>query len=256
MNFKSCYSYHEFAWHVWRNSRYILDSEAKNFLDTLVWHFSKRVLIANKGDKLWRSQLGYGQHKVNIGDGHTGYQAVPHPRKRMKPIPEKVSDGRVNPAGIPYLYLSCDKNTAMSEVRPWLEAMVSVCVFELVKDIRLVDFTKHKGPNFHTWWEEPTDPDEINGHVLKDIDHAFSRPVAPSDDATSYIPTQIIAERMKHEGFDGIAFRSSLNEKGINIVLFDLDAAEIISCHLFETKKIEFEFAETGNPYYVQKEAE
>ncbi len=69
-----------------------------------------------------------------------------------------------------------------------------------------------------------------------------------------YVPTQIIAETLKFRAFDGIAYRSSLGE-GHNIALFDLRAASLISCHLFETRQLSFEFHETANPYVLKERA-
>ena len=70
-----------------------------------------------------------------------------------------------------------------------------------------------------------------------------------------YVPTQIIAELFKVSGFDGIAYRSSLGH-GHNIALFDLDAAKLINCFLFEVKKITFDFAEASNPYFLRNHYE
>jgi hypothetical protein len=39
------------------------------------------------------------------------------------------------------------------------------------------------------------------------------------------VPTQILAETFKAEGFDGVAYRSGL-ERGTNIVLFDARVAK------------------------------
>src|SRR5262252_4924229 len=49
--------------------------------------------------------------------------------------------------------------------------------------------------------------------------------------------TQIIAELFKRHGFDGVAYKSSLGP-GHNIAFFDLDAADLINCFLFEVKSV------------------
>ena len=78
------------------------------------------------------------------------------------------------------------------------------------------------------------------------------KPVTPSDDDADYVPTQIIAELFKANGFDGIACRSSLGD-GRNVVLFDLDAAGIMKCELFELSGLQFKFEETATPYFMSK---
>lgn len=35
------------------------------------------------------------------------------------------------------------------------------------------------------------------------------------------------------------------------MVIFDIEAADIVNCFLFETKGIEFKFEEAANPYFV-----
>ena len=44
----------------------------------------------------------------------------------MKPLERIALEGRTNPKGIPYLYLSSKKETAMSEVRPWIGGYISL----------------------------------------------------------------------------------------------------------------------------------
>lgn len=95
-------------------------------------------------------------------------------------------------------------------------------------------------------------PKDWDKAVWAAIDRAFARPVARTDDVGEYVPTQIIAETFKARGFDGIAYRSALDD-GHNIALFDISAAHLVTCHLFEARKLQFEFHETANPYFVKE---
>ncbi len=52
-----------------------------------------------------------------------------------------------------------------------------------------------------------------------------------------YVPTQIIAELFKCNGFDGIIYKSMLG-KGYNVVLFDVGATQLVNCNLFELENI------------------
>jgi hypothetical protein len=92
------------------------------------------------------------------------------------------------------------------------------------------------------------DAAERNLAVWADIDQAFSRPVHITDDTAEYAPTQMIAEWFKCKGYDGIAYKSSL-EKGHNIALFYLDAAECYGpLQLYALKHVHFDFSEASNP--------
>jgi hypothetical protein len=86
--------------------------------------------------------------------------------------------------------------------------------------------------------------------VWHDIDRAFSLPVSRSDDVANYVPTQIIAELFKQNGFDGICYGSSLGP-GKNVVLFDLDAVKIQGCCLYRVMGVDVEFEQESNPYVV-----
>ena len=90
--------------------------------------------------------------------------------------------------------------------------------------------------------------------VWTQIDRAFSKPTTSADDAADYVPTQVIAELFKSEGYGGIAYRSAFGEDGYNIVLFDTDDANLTSCGLFEVKSLEFSFKEADNLYWVKED--
>jgi hypothetical protein len=165
----------------------------------------------------------------------------------MKPCQGTASEGRANPKGIPYLYLSEGKNTAMAEVRPWVGSLISVGQFETLRDLVLINCSSEH-PKVMFYIEEP-DPLKREQAVWYDINRAFSRPVNPSDSLADYAPTQIIAELFKNNGFDGIVYNSSLGED-LNVVLFDLDSVRGICRYLYETKTVKFKFDPSKSPYW------
>jgi len=160
----------------------------------------------------------------------------------MLPVQGKSSEGRANPRGIAYLYLASDKDTACAEARPWKGALMSVAFFKTKRELKVVDCSKDvremKGSTFY--FEEP-DPEVREKSVWADINRAFSKPVNPNDPETEYVPTQIIAELFRKEDYDGIVYQSSL-ATGVNLVVFDFSAVEMIFCFLTKTRNINFEF--------------
>jgi hypothetical protein len=102
------------------------------------------------------------------------------------------------------------------------------------------------------YFREPEDPQQRERAVWGEIAYAFSEPVIPSDDKADYAPTQILAETFRRAGCDGIRYKSRLG-KGYSFALFDLDSAVLINCGIYETRAVEFEFAQAGNPYFVAK---
>jgi len=249
--FKSYGSYSVFEQAVREKNRFIHDSAVKDFLKTVLETGKSRVEKVREGGILWRSQLGHDWEPHYEGDEHIADVPSPFFHKRMKPLKDSACEGRANPKGIPYLYLSTDKNTSMAEVRPWIASYISVGRFKLLRDVRLINCTINNRRKPFIYFKEPP-PQEREIAVWGDIDEAFSRPVTPNDSIADYVPTQILAELFKNNGFDGIAYRSSLG-KGHNIVLFDLNAADLIKCALHQAKEISFSFSQVSNPYFVRK---
>ncbi|MCI8595121.1 MAG: RES family NAD+ phosphorylase [Oscillospiraceae bacterium] len=127
------------------------------------------------------------------------------------PPADSIRPGRANPDHIRYLYLSEDPYTPVYEVRPIIGQTISVARFKVKADLKIFDLTvqlydKNKSPEY----ELPS--------LFNSVGRMFSKPY--SGKPTEYIPTQYVAEEIKRMGFEGIRFRSSLNEGGINIVLF------------------------------------
>ena len=212
------------------------------------------------GKVLWRAQIGSRKWARTDGDGHSWSEDAPFAPERMKPLPWNPSEGRVNPRGIAYLYLATDRETAIAEVRPWSGALVSVGAFKTKRDLRLVDCTRYHGKG-GSWsyllgvpieeWDH-LNQTQIDEAVWSDIDTAFSSPVDPSDEFVSYIPTQIIAEQFIADGFDGVVYKSALNERGINLAIFRLEDADMERSHLFTVRGVRYVLEETANPWFVQ----
>lgn len=251
MSFKSWRSYWEFSNAVHTKNRYILDSESKNFLKAIVDTCENRVRVIKKGSVLWRAQIGHSVEPIYSGDIHVDDEPVPFPPLRMKPLDNSASEGRANPKGIPSLYVATTKETAMSEVRPWLGSIISAGQFEVQRELRIIDFSvEHGKNNLDYFFKKPSDEETLKA-VWSEIDNAFSRPTESSDLKSEYAPTQIISEFIKSKGFDGIAYKSSLAD-GHNCALFDLDSAKLINCSIYSSKKIKFDFSEINNPYFVK----
>lgn len=134
------------------------------------------------------------------------------------PPHQAAKAGRINPAGISYLYTSDSMKTAALEVRPVRSQIISVVEIEITEDIKLFDLAIN-----HNQEKKEVPMSKINWSALGEY---FSQPNYSGDEA--YLATQYISEYIKSkkdsEGkhmFDGICFESSLNPDGLNYVLFD-----------------------------------
>lgn len=232
--FKSWSSFLSFRHRTEHGERYFHGVEVQEFLRAVLATAQDRAESVPRAQRYCRAQLGSDEEPCRDLDGQiVDYRAIAYPAKRMKPLPEKAWEGRVNPKGIPYLYLSSDEKTAISEIRPWIGSYVTVAEFETCKSLKLVDCSRCEidplvmaasDLDMLFKCKQPA-PDETRQIVWRWIDLAFSDPVDRDDSTAGYIPTQIIAELFRVNGFDGVKYRSLFNG-GTNLALFDTESAE------------------------------
>ncbi len=247
-DFKSWHSYRDFELEVKHSTRYIRSRETEEFLQTILATSEEFKEKFECGSIFWRAQLGYKNKEGGRSDDeHLSYMLSPHPPERMKPQYREASAGRANPKGIAYLYLATDQKTAISEVRPWIGSMVSAAQFKTLRELEVINFTeakfdpyKYKNLEIISYEREP-EPNVRKDIVWTEINEAFSRPVIPDDRVDDYVPTQIIAELFKDAGLDGIAYASSLGS-GHNLVIFDIEAFQMVNCFLCKVKKIDVDY--------------
>lgn len=253
--FESWKQYSEFSQFVRRKARHVLDARNQRFLDTVLETSAKRKGRIDKSAVLWRAQLGSEwrsvertrddehQHTDDYGAWH------PFPRERMTPLPDRACEGRVNPKGIPCLYLSTEEETAMAETRPWIGSYVSLAQFETLKDLSIVDCSADSAGGVPYSFDEP-EPGKRAELIWKRINLAFSEPVTRSDDEAEYAPTQVLAEAFRNAGYEGIMYGSKLGV-GKNIAIFDLTAAKLVNCHLYKVDSVSLKFSMAGSPYFI-----
>lgn len=259
--FKSADAYFHFARRIKTASRHIRDADDLEFLSTLLAQAeADRKTTIPEGKVLWRAQRGFAWQPIWDGEQYIDdCTEGRYPPERMKPLRDRARAGRANPQGIPYLYLSTRKETALNEVRPWLRLLISIGQFKTVRQLIIVDFSSDERPRRGRNFVIP--PEEWDKAVWYSIDQAFRKPVTIEDDEagqagfpSDYTPTQVIAEFFKSHEFDGIAYQSafqSMSGEGHNIALFDPDAADMINCGLEEATEINFRFDQAANPYFI-----
>jgi len=191
-------------------NRFTLDEEPARFVDLLIDYAKTHKTVTFKRDTvLYRARMNGTDREVDL------------PLDKMGAPPGHLAGhGRLNPRGIPYLYLASNRDTAVSEIRPWVGCRITVATFALAENCELVNFSgKHlvKVPQ-----GEKFEGSEWTWRDL--VGWMFGAPFDPRDD-TAYIPTQFLAERIKEAGFAGIMYDSSLSPDGYNVTLFDVNLA-------------------------------
>lgn len=132
--------------------------------------------------------------------------------------PNQIRDARSNPKFIRYLYMAESPTTAVFEVRPILYSAVNVAGIEVKEQLLVANIAVDIDIN-------PEKEKSLDEWLLCFIQSAFSSPTNNPDD---YIPSQIIAEYIRHLGYDGIRYSSSLHRDGYNLTVFDVTKCEAV----------------------------
>jgi RES domain-containing protein len=241
--FASLDSYERFERVVKTKSRFGIDDTVREFLKAVRETVPKRVGRLRKDKLLFRAQRGSvsAEYPAGLGTGddeeeefETINVEITLPPDLMVPKAEKVGDGRVNPRGIPCLYLATTMSAAISEMRPWVGEFVTLAQFRVMRDCQLVDCSRDTTRSI---WHDGTKEEGVWG----DIGFAFSRPINREESTLDYVPTQMLAETFKSAGFDGIVYKSLLDENGKNVALFDVNAAQLETRCLYQANAVSLE---------------
>jgi hypothetical protein len=166
---------------------------------------------------------------ANSFDAEKKFLADPA-RELGAPPKELATNGRMSPAGIPFLYVAEDHRTAVAEVRPSIGDTVVVGKFKATKPLKIFDLTALSGRLVHQPLSlfDPEHENRSHRRILLAYLHAeISRPAKAND--TDYLMTQAFTEYIRFEcaeEFDGVAFRSVQHADGTNYVLFDTASEE------------------------------
>jgi RES domain-containing protein len=148
--------------------------------------------------------------------GLTAEEAGPPPNA-------KATSGRMNPAGIPYLYLAFDQRTALAEARAVIAQDVTLSRWQPSRELQVLDLT-HLPPCMSIFEGHDTIQDQVIflSHFVADM----RKPVGEDDIAEiEYVPTQLVCEYLaqvfssKGKPLDGLIYPSALTT-GKNLVLF------------------------------------
>ena len=161
------------------------------------------------------------------------------------PPARKASHGRANPAGIPYLYLASDEQTAISEIRPHTGESISVGKFITPNNLGLVDLRNPRKTTCPFLMEDETEIANLRGDLFlsEKLGEELTRPVLPQSAAIDYIPSQYLCEFVKKCGFDGVVYKSSVSD-GMNVALFAPNEYQCVEVHSYQVDKVTVGFTE------------
>ena len=258
--FVSPHEWEEFRRYLQKQNRYVLNKRWNKFIETILFTAKKRKRILKQGKILYRARIGSEEYEYEMKDEegkphlNTGIAPLSPPEIDAPPS-EKALEGRINPKGISYLYLSNNEETAMSEIRPWLNKMITVGEFKLSRDVTVVDASQDKHGRYIVSHNIKEPSEKWEPFVWRDINRSFSIPVSVGEEHRHYVPTQYLSECFKNVGYDGVVYKSSLTKEGHNIVLFDPQNARLKAAGLFDIRSITYAFDGPSNVYVCKEEA-
>lgn len=173
-------------------------------------------------------------HRARIMNDDTSYTVG----EMGAPPPRYAGHGRANPAGIPYLYLGSSPSTAVSEVRPHTGEAASVAKFT-VPELKAVDLRRPR-KRISPFGLEDDQIVQLLADIpfLERLGEELTRPVLPKSAPFEYVPSQHLCEFIKHCGYDGVIYRSSVSE-GVNIALFHPTVADSVSVERYLVNEVE-----------------
>ncbi|KQY80845.1 HEPN-associated N-terminal domain-containing protein [Pelomonas sp. Root1444] len=137
------------------------------------------------------------------------------------PVKYATQSNRMNPPGIPMLYLASSATTALMETR--VEA-AHVGTWRALRPLRVLDLRTL--PPIPGFFAEDDREDRLATKFLREFAADIMVPVERDDRVhIDYLPSQVVTEFMRDHDFkggriDGIAYGSTVHKAGWNVALF------------------------------------
>ena len=188
------------------------------------------IVLLNKNTELYRARID--------STGKYGLDGIPIIEMGAPPADLGI-EGRINPVGMNCLYCASERHTAISEVRPWAGAQVTLAVGNIKRQCKLLMLHKNMISN----------PGDLTDHRTLfeiSINGLFTSRHSPHN-KIGYLPSQYIAEFIKQNNFDGISYLSSLSKSGNNIALFDTDDIEFKTTEVYKIQDVVYKYFDLNN---------
>ena len=195
----------EFSSHIKYERRFVLRRKAESFLDQIAdpaeWmreYLDDSAINLPSGTRLFRARLEIPGQKF-FDSSQMG-----------APPAELTRAGRANSKGIPVLYAADDQATAISEVRPWKGAHVTVVECDLNENLTMVDLADVKYLTKEPFAFQNIGYEVDKLHLVIRLANDLAKPISTNEAEIEYLPTQSLTEVVKDWGFDGMWYPSAM----------------------------------------------
>lgn len=200
----------------WRRLRKIVKHEARfvgpetrAILDRLLGGIGtlfngSAVRTLKPGENIYRARLERSRGEAD--------QLFKSPQKELTAPPyHKATAARMNAAGIRVFYGALRVDICVAELRPPVGSHIVVGAFTPTRPLRVLDLGALGGIFDYVDLFSP-EYDTLSPRLsfLHSLEDEISNPIQPHDEVLEYVPTQVIAEYVRHAlRLDGIAYRSA-----------------------------------------------
>lgn len=177
--------------------------------------------------------------RARVNDSETPFEIS----SMGKPPAKKSTAGRANPIGIPYLYAASNIPTAIAEIRPHKGDYVTIAKFEIDKPLKFADLRNPR----QTISPFAQNEDGLN-QIFLDLDYLchlgeeLSKPILPREAHLEYLSSQYLCELIKHCGFDGVVYKSSVGN-GDNFAVFYDAKLTAVDTECYKIDNVNFDFS-------------
>lgn len=126
-----------------------------------------------------------------------------------------------------YLYLSFDIHTVLSEMRPSISQIYSIAECKVMKELKILNLYDYSVYD-----------------MFSQIPYLINKISEPNTDNHSdfYKITQKLSHYIKEQKFDGIAYKSAMNNQGINLLLFNEKNVEFINSKIYKINNVNIQY--------------
>jgi hypothetical protein len=185
-------------------------------VEALITQVSPRVTkVIRSGTRFFRARIGV-QARYIVTDGGWKFPTIRQPYRGLTlgaPKPGEAGVGRLNRAGVAFLYLASDADTAVAEVRPHPGHFISLGEFEATKDLEIASLEV----DIAEFCQNESELDLF--YFLHSTDKLMALPVVP-EQTSRYSITQLVANCLRRAGFAGVSYQSSIGH-GLNLCIFE-----------------------------------
>lgn len=158
-------------------------------------------------------------HRVRLGTWPSSVAELGPPPKEL------AGAGRMNPAGIPYLYLAFDEKTALAETRSKAGVAATISSWSPARDLHVIDLLSLPAcPSIFSEMRHEYDLVQFLWAFVSEITQSVAH---DGREHIEYVPTQVVSEYFAQafqygdrKRVDGLIYPSAVSEGGKNLVVF------------------------------------